>query len=229
VPNQPRHGQGGMCLSDGGWLRVPGLCVPVSGAKPLLNSGPAHTWALRMKFCSVCGSGLSQATPAGDHRLRHVCLGCGTIHYLNPKLVVGTIPIWDEGVLLCRRAIEPRHGFWTLPAGFMECGETTGAGAVRETIEEAGAEIELGRMFSVIDVPHVDQVHVFYQARMLHPGLAPGPESLEARIFNESEVPWAQLAFRTVAQTLQWFFEDRRLGRVMTHTGEVRWSHAQEH
>jgi len=177
-----------------------------------------------MKFCSACGQAVVLEVPAGDNRERFVCRGCSSIHYQNPKLVVGSVPVWEDRVLLCRRAIEPRYGFWTLPAGFMENGETTGEGAARETLEEAGARIDLGPLYSVIDVPHVEQVHVFYRATLLHLDFEPGPESLEARLFAEAEIPWEQIAFRTVGQTLKWFFEDRRAGRYELRTTAVRYS-----
>ena len=163
---------------------------------------------LTMKFCSDCGSAVQLRIPADDTRPRAICDACGVIHYRNPKMVVGTIPVWDDQVLLCRRAIEPRHGFWTLPAGFLELGETTGEGACRETVEEAGANIELGAAFSMIDIPHVEQIHLFYRARLLDLDFAPGVESLEVRLFSESDIPWKDLAFRTVSQTLRWHFED---------------------
>ena len=166
-----------------------------------------------MKFCSACGHTVVLEIPAGDNRPRFCCPQCGSIHYQNPKLVLGTVTVWQDKVLLCKRAIEPRYGYWTLPAGFMENGETTGEGAARETLEEAGARIELGPLYSVIDVPQVEQVHLFFRARLLDPEFAPGPESLEARLFDESEIPWSDLAFRTVSQTLRWFFEDRVTGR----------------
>ena len=162
-----------------------------------------------MKFCSDCGSTVQLRVPSDDNRLRAVCDACGVIHYRNPKMVVGTIPVWGDQVLLCRRAIEPRRGFWTLPAGFLELGETTGEGAQRETLEEAGARIELGTAFSMIDIPHVEQIHLFYRARLLDLDFAPGTESLEVALFAEADVPWAELAFRTVSQTLRWHFEER--------------------
>jgi ADP-ribose pyrophosphatase YjhB (NUDIX family) len=163
-----------------------------------------------VKFCSSCGHAVVQKTPAGDNRLRFCCEACGAIHYENPRLVVGTVPVFEGKVLLCKRAIEPRYGFWTLPAGFMENGETVADGAERETREEAGAQIQIGALFSVLDVPHVHQVHVFYLAKMLTSSLDPGEETLEARLFEESEVPWDQLAFPTVKNTLRWYFEDRQ-------------------
>ena len=174
-----------------------------------------------MKYCSVCAHPVSLQVPAGDNRERFVCAACGTIHYENPRNVVGTIPVWQEQVLLCRRAIEPRHGFWTLPAGFMELGETTAQGAIRETLEEAGARVELQPLFSLLNVPHVQQVHLFYRARLLDLDLAPGEESLEVRLFDEADIPWDDLAFPTTAQTLRFFFADRERGSFGMHTSDI--------
>jgi ADP-ribose pyrophosphatase YjhB (NUDIX family) len=137
-------------------------------------------------------------------------------------MVLGTIPEWGDRILLCRRAIEPRYGYWTLPAGFMENDETTAEGAERETREESGAKVEMGPLFSMIDVPHVQQVHIYFRARMLGPELDPGPESLEARLFMEEEIPWKEIAFRTVEQTLRWYFDNRRSGSFDTHVGVIR-------
>ncbi|HWS74432.1 MAG TPA: NUDIX hydrolase [Quisquiliibacterium sp.] len=176
-----------------------------------------------MRFCPSCGHEVEQSIPPGDNRLRHCCPACSAIHYQNPKMVLGTIPVWEDKVLLCRRAIEPRYGYWTLPAGFMENGESTGEGAARETLEEAGARIALGEPFSILDVPQIEQIHMFFHATMLDPGLDPGPESLEARLFTEAEIPWDSLAFRTVSQTLRWYFEDRREGRFRLHTETIRY------
>lgn len=166
-----------------------------------------------MKFCSECGHTVALAIPEGDNRPRHVCSQCGTIHYQNPKNVIGTIPVWEhEGqlqVLLCRRAIEPRYGYWTLPAGFMENGETTGEAAARETEEEAGANIELGPLFALLNVAHVHQVHMFYLARLVDLDFHPGEESLEVQLFTEAEIPWDDLAFPTIRKTLELFFADR--------------------
>ncbi|CAM8651658.1 COG1051 ADP-ribose pyrophosphatase [Burkholderiales bacterium] len=174
-----------------------------------------------MNFCSGCGHAVRREVPADDNRLRAVCSHCKTVHYENPKMVLGTIPTHEGQVLLCRRAIEPRHGFWTLPAGFMELGESTADGAIRETIEEAGADIELGRLFAVFDIPHVDQVHLFYLAAMRSTKLDPGPETLEAALFDESDIPWNDLAFRSVRMALEHFFEDRRLGLERVHSGSI--------
>ena len=174
-----------------------------------------------MKFCSNCGLTISLRTPEGDNRLRHCCDHCGSIHYENPRLVVGTIPVWEDSVLLCRRAIEPRHGYWTLPAGFMENGESVGQGAMRETIEEAGANIILGPIFTMIDVIHVHQVHVFYRAELINTTFDPGIESLEVQLFKQAEIPWSDLAFRTVSMTLKHYFEDRARGVYSLHTDVI--------
>jgi ADP-ribose pyrophosphatase YjhB (NUDIX family) len=166
----------------------------------------------RIQHCRACGAATEYRVPADDNRDRAICTACGEIHYENPLNVVGTVPVFGERVLLCRRAIEPRHGFWTLPAGFMELGETVADGARRETDEEAGAQVELEGLFTVLNVVRVGQVHLFYRARMLSEHLAPGPETLEARLFREDEVPWDELAFRTVRRTLELYFDDRRRG-----------------
>jgi ADP-ribose pyrophosphatase YjhB (NUDIX family) len=174
-----------------------------------------------VKFCPDCGASVARQMPAGDNRERDVCTACGAVHYRNPRLVLGTIPIWGEQVLLCRRAIEPRHGYWTLPAGFMEVGESMQEGASRETLEEAGARVELGPVFTMLDVPHVEQVHVFYRARLLDLDFEAGPESLEVRLFHEADIPWEDLAFRTVSRTLRLFFAARAEGSFDLHTGVV--------
>jgi len=165
-----------------------------------------------MKYCSHCASKLTIKIPADDSRERHVCEACGSIHYQNPRNVVGSIPVYEKQVLLCRRAIEPRHGYWTLPAGFMELGESTSHGAARETLEEAGAQVEMGPLYSLLNVPHAEQVHLFYLAKMNSPQFCAGEESLEVALFYEHEIPWTELAFPTVKQTLEWFFADRAAG-----------------
>lgn len=171
----------------------------------------------RAHFCSQCASPIKRRVPEGDNRERDVCDQCGAIHYQNPRLVVGTVPVWEDRILLCRRAIEPRYNTWTLPAGFMELGESTAQGAARETLEESGARIKLGDIYTIIDVPQIEQVHVFYLAQAIDGELDPGPESLEARYYSESEIPWGDLAFRTVASTLERFFEDRKRGTFGPH------------
>lgn len=173
------------------------------------------------RFCSICGQPVTQRVPEGDSRERDCCTSCGAIHYVNPRPVVGTIPVWKDQVLLCKRAIEPRLGYWTLPAGFMEIGETTGAGALRETLEEAGARITLGPLYTMIDVPHAEQVHIFFRAQLLDLDFHAGEESLEVRLFKEEQIPWHDLAFRTVATTLELFFADRARGEFGTYTREI--------
>jgi ADP-ribose pyrophosphatase YjhB (NUDIX family) len=171
----------------------------------------------RFKHCSNCGAEVAYAIPADDNRERAICHACDSIHYQNPINVVGTLPIWEEAgearVLLCRRAIEPRHGLWTLPAGFLELGESAAEGALRETIEEAGANVEMQPLYCLINVVKVGQIHLFYRARLLSLDLDPGPETLEAQLFSEAEVPWEEIAFRTTRMALERYFEDRRLGR----------------
>jgi ADP-ribose pyrophosphatase YjhB (NUDIX family) len=174
-----------------------------------------------IKRCRACGGETRYQVPADDNRERAVCLDCSTIHYENPLNVVGTVPEWKGQVLLCRRNIEPRYGYWTLPAGFMELGETLAEGAERETIEEAGARIELLDLYTILNVVRVGQVHFFYRARLKDTDFAPGPETIEAQLFTESEVPWDQLAFHTVRETLKHFFEDRRRGQFDLHCADI--------
>lgn len=178
-----------------------------------------------IQHCRACGAPVVYRLPDdGDNRPRAVCTACRTIHYENPLNVVGTVPVWGasgEQVLLCKRNIEPRWGKWTLPAGFMEMGETMVQGAARETAEEAGAEVEMGAFFSAMSIPRVGQVHVFYLARLLSDRFDPGQESLEARLFAEDEVPWDELAFTTVRETLKCFFADHRRGQYGVHDVDI--------
>jgi ADP-ribose pyrophosphatase YjhB (NUDIX family) len=146
---------------------------------------------------------------------------CHTVHYENPLNVVGTVPMWGEQVLLCKRNIEPRRGLWTLPAGFMELRESAEEGAQRETLEEAGANFEMQGLFSVLSVPRVGQVHLYFRARLLNTDFAPGPETMEARLFREAEIPWDELAFRTVRDTLKYYFADRAKGQFEVHCGSI--------
>ncbi|MGE5864914.1 MAG: NUDIX hydrolase [Rhizobacter sp.] len=175
-----------------------------------------------IKHCKACGSPTTYVVPADDSLERATCTACLTIHYENPLNVVGTLPVWEDKVLLCRRNIEPRYGKWTLPAGFMELNETTEEGAVRETTEEAGARIELQGLYTLMNVVSVGQVHFFYRARLLDTDFAPGPETIEAQLFAEHEVPWDELAFRTVRQTLEHFFADRRRGQYGLLCADIR-------
>lgn len=177
------------------------------------------------RFCRDCGTAAVLRLPDdGDTRPRAVCPACGLVHYDNPLNVVGTVPVWgDSGqyVLLCKRNIEPRLGKWTLPAGFMELGETTAEGAARETDEEAGAQIEMGELFTLMNVPRVGQVHLYYRARLLSDRFNPGHETQEARLFTEAEIPWDEIAFRTVKETLEHYFADRKAGRFGIHTLDI--------
>ena len=169
----------------------------------------------QIKHCRNCGAAVVYRVPDdGDTRERAVCPQCHTIHYENPLNVVGTVPHLGEQVLLCKRNIEPRKGKWTLPAGFMELNETTADGAARETVEEAGALFEMEALFSVLNVARVGQVHFFYTARLLSDRFAPGYETMEARLFTESTIPWDEIAFRTVKETLDHYFADRRAGTL---------------
>lgn len=174
-----------------------------------------------MNYCNQCGGPLDVRVPEGDALPRHVCERCGAIHYLNPKLVVGCIAEWEGRILLCRRAIEPRHGLWTLPAGFMENGETTAQAAVRETLEEACARIDIGELFSLVNIPHINQVHLFYRGQLLEGRFAPGIESLETALFAEAEIPWDKLAFRSVTLCLKAYFADRRHGHFTFHEDDL--------
>jgi len=174
-----------------------------------------------MKFCSNCGAAVVRRVPPGDSLPRDVCDACGSVHYVNPKLVLGAIPEWEGRVLLCRRAIEPRYGYWTLPAGFMENGESTADAAARETLEEAGAHIELLTAFSMISVPRVNQVHVFYRARLKDLEFKPGEESLEVALFEEAKIPWKDIAFRTVGMTLKYWLADRARGAFGFHAETI--------
>ncbi len=170
-----------------------------------------------MNFCSQCGASVRLRVPPGDSLPRHVCDSCGTIHYLNPKLVVGCIAEWEGRLLFCRRAIEPRHGFWTLPAGFMENEETTSQAAARETLEEACAKVEIGPLFALVNVPHINQVHLFYRGHLVDGRHEPGEESLETALLTEAEIPWSALAFRSVRFALERYLEDRRQGVFRLH------------
>ena len=175
-----------------------------------------------INHCRQCGSAVENRIPDdGDTKLRAVCPTCHTIHYINPLNVVGTIPLWGDKVLLCKRNIEPRKGKWTLPAGFMELGETTAEGAARETVEEAGAQFEMQALFSLINVARVGQVHLFYRATLLSPEFDPGTETQEAILFDEADIPWDEIAFRTVKETLEYFFADRRAGQFGFHVLDI--------
>ena len=174
------------------------------------------------KHCRNCGTAVVYRIPDdGDTKERGVCPSCQTVHYENPLNVVGTIPVLGERVLLCKRNIEPRLGKWTLPAGFMELHETVAEGAARETLEEAGAQFEMGEFFSLVNIARVGQVHLFYRARLLSDQFDPGHETQEARLFTEAEVPWDEIAFRTVCETLERYFADRAKGQFSIHVFDI--------
>ena len=167
-----------------------------------------------MRFCSSCGGDIELIRPSGDERERFVCGDCRTVHYINPKIVVGAVCTLDDRVLLCRRAIEPRVGFWTIPAGWMEVGETAEQGAIREAREEACADIDIEGIIAVYSIPRIDQVQILFRARLLHPDVAAGPESLEVRLVGWNDIPWDDLAFPTVAWVLE---------RAMELRGKADW------
>ncbi len=162
-----------------------------------------------MKYCSQCAAPVVFRVPSGDTLKRHVCDVCGEIHYQNPNIVAGCIPEWRGRILLCRRAIEPRHGLWTIPAGFMENGETVEQAAMRETLEEACANVEISELYAVYNIPHVNQVYMIFRAKLLGGEFAPGVESLETVLFEEADIPWDEMAFPVVVRSLQRFFADR--------------------
>jgi ADP-ribose pyrophosphatase YjhB (NUDIX family) len=170
-----------------------------------------------MNFCSHCGQPVSRRVPPGDNLPRFVCDACGTIHYQNPKLVAGCVPEWEGKILLCRRAIEPRSGFWTVPAGFMENGETLMAAAAREAVEEAQAEVEIGSILAIVHNLHAHQVHVMFRARLIGGRYGVGPESVETKLVEERDVPWDEMAFPSGVFALRSYFEDRAAGREGLH------------
>ena len=175
-----------------------------------------------IKHCRKCGTSVVYRIPDdGDTKERAICTACTTVHYENPLNVVGTVPAWGDKVLLCKRNIEPRWGKWTLPAGFMELNETVAEGAARETVEESGAEFELEGLFSLVNMARVGQVHLFYRARLLSDRFNPGFETIEARLFAEDEIPWEEIAFRTVKETLEHYFADRRAGSFSIHAIDI--------
>lgn len=174
-----------------------------------------------MKYCSNCSATVELLIPEGDSLPRYVCTACNIIHYQNPKMVVGCIPEWEDKILLCRRAIEPRRGWWTLPAGFMENNETLEQAAARETLEEANARVEIGDLYAVYSLPHISQVYVLFRARLLDLDFKPGIESLEVKLLTENEVPWEEMAFRVIHDPLKQYFKERKLGKLGIHRGVI--------
>ena len=174
-----------------------------------------------MKFCSECGEKVHLGVPQGDNRPRYICASCETIHYQNPKMVVGCLVEHENKVLLCKRAIEPRYGLWTLPAGFMENEETTMQAAARETLEEAGADVEITQLFTMFSLPHIDQVYMLYRAKFKEVVFSAGSESLEVGLFSESEIPWDKIAFPVITESLKRFFADKKSGQFQIHNGAM--------
>lgn len=174
-----------------------------------------------MKFCSQCGAEIIVKVPESDDRERYVCTQCETIHYQNPKIVAGCIPEWEDRILLCKRAIEPRYGRWTLPAGFMELGETTLEAAVRETQEEANARVDVLDLYMVINLPHVDQVYMMFRSHLKDRDFFPGAESLEVDLFRREQIPWDELAFPTIRETLRFYYQDRESGEFRPRSGDI--------
>ena len=176
-----------------------------------------------MKFCSRCGANVKLSIPPGDNRQRFVCTSCGEIHYQNPKLVTGCIPEWEDRVLLCRRAIEPRYGLWTLPAGFMENEESAQQGAARETLEEANARVSIEQLYTTFNLPHISQVYLLFRGSLKDLDFSPGSESLEVALFREEEIPWEELAFPVIRETLKHYFQDRENGLFIPRVGDIHW------
>jgi len=174
-----------------------------------------------MNFCSACGNPVSQKVPEGDNMLRFVCASCAVIHYHNPKIVAGCIPEWHDRILLCRRAIEPKSGLWTFPAGFMEIGESTEQAAIRETVEEAQAEVDLTGLHSVLSLPHIGQVYLVFVGKMRSERFGAGYESLEARLFHPSEIPWEDIAFTVVKEALRCYVDDLAKGEMRLRVATI--------
>jgi len=174
-----------------------------------------------VKFCNQCGAEVVGKIPAGDKRLRYVCISCEAIHYQNPKIVAGCIPEHEGKVLLCKRAIEPRYGYWTLPAGFMELEETSLEAALRETLEEANARVTVSELYTVFSLPNVSQVYMMYRSKLLDLDFSAGDESLEVKLFAEDEIPWDDIAFTTIKYTLKFYFKDQQSNNFCLHTGDI--------
>ena len=178
-----------------------------------------------MNFCSACGQAVTQKIPDGDHLPRAVCTACGMIHYENPRIIAGCVIEVDTKILMCKRAIEPRHGYWTIPAGFMENGESVQQAAAREAMEEALAHVQIGSLLAIVSVLRAHQVHIMFRARLdpEHPQFGIGPESLESQLYAESEIPWPEVAFLSVEFALRRYLEDRRNGVERLHFRTIDW------
>jgi len=175
-----------------------------------------------IRFCNSCGSAVTHRIPEGDSLARAVCDACGTIQYQNPKIVVGCVPAHGDRILICKRAIHPLYGLWTLPAGFMENDESAAEGAAREALEEANARVEIEDLYTVYSIPHISQVYMMFRARLLDTDFSPGVESLEVKLVRGDEIPWDQLAFTMVKRTLEHYLEDRKHGVFTPRFGDIR-------
>ncbi|HEY0681047.1 MAG TPA: NUDIX hydrolase [Steroidobacter sp.] len=180
-----------------------------------------------MKFCSNCAQPVSLTIPAGDHLPRYVCGSCGTIHYQNPRIIAGCVIEHEGKILLCKRAIEPRLGFWTIPAGFMENGESVQQAAAREAMEEALAHVRIGSLLAIVNVMRVHQVHIMFRATLTDPAFGIGPESLESGLYAEEDIPWPEIAFLSTEFALRRYLDDRRLGREKLHFRDIDWRDGQ--
>jgi ADP-ribose pyrophosphatase YjhB (NUDIX family) len=178
-----------------------------------------------MKYCPSCGHPVAFLIPPGDNRARAVCGDCGAIHYQNPRVIVGCVPEWQGRILLCRRAIEPRRGYWTIPAGFLENGESLQSGAARESLEEACTRVEIGSLLAVVNVLYAEQVHVMFRARMLGPDYGTSEESLEVGLFEEPAIPWDDIAFPSVRFALRRYLADRNRGAEDLHFHDIERPH----
>lgn len=172
-----------------------------------------------VRFCPECGGRTKKEIPKGEDRERDVCVACGAIHYRNPKMVVGCIIEHEGGILLCKRAIEPRRGYWTVPAGFLELGEGAMAGAERETLEEACARVRVTAPYAQFDIPYIGQVYMMYRASFVEPTFAAGSESLDVRLVPPREIPWSEIAFPVIRYALEFMVDDLASGAYRTHQG----------
>jgi ADP-ribose pyrophosphatase YjhB (NUDIX family) len=169
------------------------------------------------RYCSHCGQPTAFVIPEGDHLPRHVCQACGIVHYENPRIVVGCVAEHAGQILICRRAIEPRRGYWTIPAGFMENAETLEAGAARECHEEALARVSIDSLLAVINIPEAHQVHIFFRASLLDGTFGAGPESLESKLVTAGQIPWEEIAFPSTRYALEQYLADRAAGSDRPH------------
>ena len=175
-----------------------------------------------MKFCSTCGNPVTRKIPEGDNRLRYVCESCEEIHYQNPKVIAGILPTYGDQILLCKRSIEPRVGYWTLPAGFLENGESTLDGALRECVEEANATMVNQVVYAIFDIPEITTVYILYTPELAEPSFGPSLESSEVALFDEADIPWSELAFPMVEEALDFYLEDRKTGEFLVKRKDIR-------